>query len=88
MNIDGVTTGIVLDHIKAGKAMVRADNAAEVHPYYIRAEYNFREIKNYIQVEVNGQYCITEPLSVADAHRLADHIRKTDPAAFFAGIAE
>ena len=74
--------------IKAGKSMVKADNSAEVHPYYIRAEYNFREIKNYIQVEVNGQYCITEPLSVADAHRLAEHIRKSDPAAFFAGIAE
>ena len=45
-------------------------------------------IKEQMKVEVNGRYCITEPMSVADAHELAEHIRKTDPAAFFAGIAE
>ena len=74
--------------IKAGSGMVKADNSAEVHSYYIRSDFNFREIKEDILVEVNGQYCITEPMSVADAHKLAEHIRKTDPAAFFAGISE
>ena len=73
--------------IKPGSGIVNADNSAEVHPYYIRSTFNFREIKEQVSVEVNGQYCITEPMSVADAHALAERIRKVDPEAFFAGIA-
>ena len=74
--------------VKPGSSIVQADNSAEVHPYYIRSCFNFREIKEKISMEVNGQYCITEPMSVADAHLLAERIRQVDPDAFFAGIAE
>ncbi len=74
--------------IAPGRTIVRADNSAEVHPYYIRADYNFREMKDQMSFEVNGQYCITEPISVADAHLLYERISSADPSAFFAGIAE
>lgn len=74
--------------VKAGRSVINADNSAEVHPYYIRADFNFREIKNQMSFEVNGQYCITEPISVADAHALYERISSSDPGVFFAGIAE
>ena len=35
---------------------------------------------------VNGEYIITEPLTVSEMHAMAKRLQKSDPDMFFAGI--
>lgn len=63
-----------------------ADNSLEAHHYYVRTSAPVKEITQ-LGGRMNGEYYITDELTVAEMHRAAEAILQTDADAFFAGIA-
>ncbi|MGN1096161.1 MAG: homoserine dehydrogenase [Eubacteriales bacterium] len=71
----------------SGRAVI--DNSGNMHRYFIRTSKKEAEISNIAEtyVEREGEYfAITREISVADMHKIADNVKKTDKNAFFAGI--
>ena len=69
----------------APKKAIRADNSLERHSYYLRTSAITAELRQLGQM-VNGEYIITEPLTVSEMHAMAKRLQKSDPDMFFAGI--
>lgn len=69
----------------APKKAIRADNSLERHSYYLRTSAITAELRQLGQM-INGEYIITEPLTVSEMHAMTKRLQKSDPDMFFAGI--
>ena len=63
------------------------DNALVSHAYYVRTKADFSdEYIDSLEVADDYNYIVTKPISVLEAHRIADMISDKDGEFFFAGI--
>ena len=68
-------------------ARLATDNSLVAHSYYVRTKADFStEYIDSIEVVDNVKYIVTKPVSVLEAHKIADKISSEDGEFFFAGI--
>ena len=86
-----IRDGIHMNIPEAEAAMLRVDNSAAVHRYYVRLGKLTDEMKALAETveEKDGSiFCITKPASVTEMHRMAGEIKAAGDPVFFAGMAD
>ena len=86
-----IRDGIHMNIPEAEAAMLRVDNSAAVHRYYVRLGSMTDELKALAESvdEKDGSFfCITKPASVTEMHRMAGEFKAAGAPVFFAGMAD